>query len=78
MSAEATPKDWNEIKGQIKSKWGKLADTDAESFKGNMHLIVERVQKVYGLTKDKAEIEYADFKKTLEMKASEPASVKLV
>jgi len=68
MSAENVQQEWTELKGKIKSRWSKLIDTDVESFKDNMHLISEKVQKVYGITKDRAEQEYADFKKTLEAK----------
>lgn len=66
MTTDKATTDWNEIKGKIKSKWGKFADAEVDSFKGNMDLISEKIQKVYGYTKDKAEQEYKDFKKTLE------------
>lgn len=66
MPIENTPKDWTELRTKIKTKWEKFVDADLDSFKGNMHLIAEKVQKVYGLTKDKAEQEYSDFKKTLD------------
>jgi uncharacterized protein YjbJ (UPF0337 family) len=69
--------DWTELRTKIKAKWDKFVDTDLESFKGNMHLISEKVQKVYGVTKDKAEQEYADFKKTLEPKATVAEKTKL-
>ncbi len=65
MSTNTNQADWTELKGKIKAKWGKFIETELESFKGNMHLIVEKVQKSYGLTKDKAELEYAEFTKTL-------------
>lgn len=66
MSADKATTEWNETKSKIKSKWSKLADVDVDSFKGNMDLITEKIQKAYGYTKDKAEQEYKDFKKTLE------------
>jgi len=57
--------EWSEIRGKIKQKWDKLVDIDVDAVKGNMHLISEKLQKAYGYTKDKAEQEYTDFKKTL-------------
>lgn len=66
MATEQTAAEWTEIKGKIKSKWGKFGEAELESFKGNMDLITEKMQKSYGFTKDKAEQEYQDFKKTLE------------
>lgn len=62
------PIEWPEIRGKIKQKWDKLVDIDVDGFKGNMHLISEKLQKAYGYTKDKADQEYAEFKKTLEPK----------
>jgi uncharacterized protein YjbJ (UPF0337 family) len=66
MSTEKTKMDWSEIRGKIKQKWDKLVDSDIDSFKGNMHLIADKLQKSYGYTKDNADQEYADFKKSLE------------
>ena len=60
--------EWSELRSKIKAKWSKLVDTDLDSFKDNLHLIADKVQKVYGVTKDKAEQEYKDFRKTLEEK----------
>jgi uncharacterized protein YjbJ (UPF0337 family) len=66
MSTEKTPMEWSELKGKIKQKWAKFADADVDSFKGNMQLISEKLQKTYGYTKDKAEQESTEFQKTLE------------
>lgn len=66
MSTDKSQDRWTEVKGKIKQKWSKLADTDVDSFKDNMHLIADKVQKAYGYTKDKADQEYTEFKKTLE------------
>lgn len=69
MNSDNAQKEWTELKGKIKSKWTKLADTDVEGFKGNLNLIIDKVQKAYGITKDKAELEFSEFKKTIEMKS---------
>lgn len=59
--------EWKEIKGKIKSKWGKLGDSDIDKFKGNMHLVAAKVQTVYKITKDKADKEYTEFTKTINL-----------
>jgi uncharacterized protein YjbJ (UPF0337 family) len=69
VSTDKASTDWTEMKSKIKSKWSKLADAEVESFKTNMDLITDKIQKAYGYTKDKAEQEYRDFKK-----ASEPVT----
>jgi len=71
MNNDNTQKNWTELKGKIKAKWAKLNETDVESFKDNLNLISSKIQTAYGLTKDKAEQEYADFRKTLEKKPTE-------
>lgn len=76
MSNDKATAEWTDLKGKIKSKWSKLADTDVDSFKGNMHLIADKVQTAYGYTKDKAQQEYNDFKKSLEPKAAGPEEPK--
>ncbi len=57
--------NWNEIKGKIKSKWGKLADDDIETLKGNLDQITGKIQQAYGYAKEKAETEYHDFKQSI-------------
>jgi len=57
--------EWTELKGKIKLKWDKFIESDIEGLKGNLPLIAEKLQKIYGYTKDKADQEFADFKKTL-------------
>jgi uncharacterized protein YjbJ (UPF0337 family) len=66
----APTQEWTDLRTKIKAKWGKFVDTDIDAFKGNMHLIVDKVQKVYSCTKEKAEQEYNDFKKTLDTKVT--------
>ena len=65
-----TAQDWTDLRTKIKAKWGKFADADLDAFKGNMHLIVEKVQKIYSLPREKAEQEYNDFKNTLDPKVT--------
>jgi uncharacterized protein YjbJ (UPF0337 family) len=77
MNTDSTSAEWTDIKGKIKAKWNKLGDKDFEGLKGNMDLISERLQTAYGYTKDKAEQEYKDFKKTLEPAAPVVEKAKL-
>ncbi len=68
MTTENIDKGWTEMKGKIKTKWNKFSDTDIDGFKDKMHLISEKVQKVYSISKEKAEDEYKDFKKSYDIK----------
>lgn len=69
MGTDNQPKtEWKDVKGKIKTKWSKLNDSDIDAFKDNMHLVAAKVQTVYGISKDKAEQEYTEFKKTINLK----------
>lgn len=46
---------WNEMKGNLKSKWAKLTDDDVEMIAGKRDKLVGRLQQRYGLKKDEAE-----------------------
>jgi uncharacterized protein YjbJ (UPF0337 family) len=48
---------WKEIKGQLKQQWGKLTDDDIAQINGKREELVGRLQKHYGLAKEKAEKE---------------------
>jgi uncharacterized protein YjbJ (UPF0337 family) len=58
--------EWTDLKGKIKVKWSKFNDTEVDALRDKMHLVSEQIQKTYGYTKDKAEQEYKDFKKSLD------------
>lgn len=56
---------WKEFKGKVKKKWGKLTDNDLTEIEGKAEELTGKLQKIYGLSKEKAEKEYQDFKKSL-------------
>ena len=57
--------NWSDVKGKIKTKWSKFTDSDIDSFEGHMDEVVGKVQKTYGYSKEQAEREFAEFKKSL-------------
>jgi uncharacterized protein YjbJ (UPF0337 family) len=52
---------WNEIKGEVKAKWGKLTDDDLTEIAGNQEKLMGILQKRYGHAKEEVEREYRDF-----------------
>jgi len=46
---------WNEIKGELKSWWGKLTDDDIEQVAGNKDKLIGVVQQKYGYLYDDAQ-----------------------
>jgi uncharacterized protein YjbJ (UPF0337 family) len=46
---------WHQVKGNLKSKWGKLTDDDVKNLSGKRELLVGKLQTRYGILKDEAE-----------------------
>jgi len=61
MNEDVLKGKWNEIKGGVKEKWGKLTDDDLTVVEGKKEKLVGILQQKYGYAKDKAEQEYKDF-----------------
>ncbi len=45
---------WQQLKGDVRTKWGKLTDDDVEIVAGNREKLVGKLQERYGYTKDRA------------------------
>jgi uncharacterized protein YjbJ (UPF0337 family) len=63
METQTVKGNINELKGQIKQMWGKLTDDDLTRFEGKADELKGIVQKTYGFTKERAELEFEKFKK---------------
>jgi len=61
MNEDVLKGKWNEIKGGVKEKWGKLTDDDLTTVEGKKEKLLGLLQKKYGDAKGKAEQEYKDF-----------------
>lgn len=49
--------EWNQIKGSVKEKWGKLTDDEVERIDGKVDQLIGELQAKYGYSRDKAEEE---------------------
>ena len=52
---------WKQIKGEAKTRWGKLTDDDLDTVAGQRDKLVGTVQERYGIAKDQAQREVEDF-----------------
>ncbi len=52
MNKDIFQGQWNEVKGKLKQKWGKLTDNDFTVIEGNHDEIYGILQKHYGYTKE--------------------------
>jgi len=46
---------WTQLKGSVKSQWGKLTDDDLDRAAGNRDKLAGRIQEKYGVAKEEAE-----------------------
>ena len=53
--------NWNELKGRIRSAWGKLTDDELETAKGDMQAVGGLIQKKYGAFQEDARKKLNDF-----------------
>ena len=55
MNAQTLQGHWNDIKGQLKSKYGQLTDQDLEFAEGNVDQLVGNIQKRTGESREAIE-----------------------
>lgn len=55
---------WHQIKGDIKSQWGKLTDDDLTKVEGDYEKLVGLIQQKYGYTRSQAEQEINSFSRS--------------
>jgi uncharacterized protein YjbJ (UPF0337 family) len=48
---------WRELRGKVKSWWGRLTDDDVDQVAGKKDALIGRLQTKYGYSKDEAERE---------------------
>ena len=56
---------WNQFKGNVKQKWGKLTDDELDQIQGKRDKLIGVLQEKYGKNKMEAEKEVDEYLKTL-------------
>ena len=57
--------NWNQVKGKAKQQWGKLTDDELAVVEGNRDILIGKIQKLYGISKEEAEQQVDTWAKTL-------------
>ena len=55
--------NWKQVTGKAKEQWGKLTDDDLGVVAGRRDQLIGRVQERYGVAKDEAEKQVADWER---------------
>jgi uncharacterized protein YjbJ (UPF0337 family) len=56
---------WNQIKGELRSRFGKLTDDDMAQIQGEAEKLIGKVQERYGYKREQAEKEVNNFLNSL-------------
>ena len=62
MNSDTLKGQWHQLKGEVKTQWGKLTDSDLDQIAGQSEKLIGTIQTRYGYAREKAEQEVADFK----------------
>lgn len=53
--------NWKQFKGSAKEQWGKLTDDQLDVIAGQREQMAGKIQEIYGITKQDAEKQIADW-----------------
>ena len=58
MNKDTLKGEWKELKGKVRQQWGKLTDDDLQQIQGDREILLGKLQKVYGRSREEAEKDY--------------------
>ena len=58
MNQDVLKGKWMQLKGEVRTQWGKLTNDDLDQIQGNSEKLIGKIQERYGYAKDKAQAEY--------------------
>jgi len=61
MNADTFAGQWKQLKGEVKTRWGKLTDDDLTQAEGNYDKLLGAIQERYGYARDRAEREMTEW-----------------
>ena len=61
MNKDILEGKWDQVKGEVQKKWGKLTNDELDVIKGSTSALSGKLQEHYGLSKEAAEKELDKF-----------------
>ncbi|HRO62910.1 CsbD family protein [Thermomonas sp.] len=61
MNEDRIQGNWKQLKGKMKSQWGRLTDNDVTYAEGNAEYLAGKLQERYGIARDEAKKQVRDF-----------------
>ncbi|MGH8117944.1 MAG: CsbD family protein [Rhodanobacteraceae bacterium] len=65
MNDDKIKGQWKQLRGKLKTRWGKLTDDDLTVADGNADYLTGRLQERYGIARDEAEKQIREFDRDL-------------
>ena len=63
MNSDIIEGNWTKAKGKVKQQWGKLTDDQLDVIDGKREQLKGEIQRAYGISRDEAEKQIADFER---------------
>jgi uncharacterized protein YjbJ (UPF0337 family) len=64
MNWDTVKGDWKQLRGKVKEAWGKITDQELDVIAGKRDQLVGAIQKCYGIARDEAERQVAQFERS--------------
>ena len=61
MNQDILEGKWKQLRGEVKSRWGKLTDDDLDRIEGDAEKLVGLLQERYGIARDEAQRRVDEF-----------------
>ena len=65
MNWERIEGNWQQFKGRVKQRWGKLTDDQLSVINGQRDILAGKLQEAYGITKDEVDRQISDWERSL-------------
>jgi uncharacterized protein YjbJ (UPF0337 family) len=65
MNWERIEGNWQQFKGKVKQRWGKLTDDQLTTINGQRDILAGRLQEAYGISKDEVDKQIRDWERSL-------------
>ena len=66
MNTDQMKGNWKQFVGKAKETWGKLTENDWRIVEGRRDQLVGRIQERYGIAREEAELQIAEFERSHE------------
>ena len=67
MTETILKEEWDKAKDKVQHRWTKLSGEQVDAMDGDRDQLIKRVQETYDIDRTEAEMQVADFERTLQV-----------